>query len=142
MEGGVPFETGMTPYKVILDELSPWDVINYVRALGRGQVQPDEHMVGRPFDPAGEQIQRAEMLAQAVEQGVITQAEADLFDRAHTVMDAYLAEEGVSGMDTGPRVDALPQILAAMVAGEQVTQDQANTFLDVHDRLVEAGLMQ
>lgn len=141
-EGGIAFETGMIPYRDILDEQGRWDVINYVRALGSGQVQPGQHMGGQPFDSTLEEANRVEMLTQAVDQGVITQAEADVFDRVHTAVDEYLVEEGVTGMDTGPRADALPQILTAMVAGKLVTQEQADTFLDVHDRLLEAGLMQ
>ena len=141
-EGGIPFETGMIPYRDILDEQGRWDVINYVRALGSGQVQPSQHMGGLPFDPSQEQAQRLEMLKQGVNEGVITQDEADHFVRVHTAMDNYLAAEGTSGMDTGQRADALPQILAVMVAGDLVTQDQADTFIDVHDRLIEAGLMQ
>jgi len=141
-EGGVAFETGMIPYKDILDEQARWDVINYVRALGRGQVQPGEHMGGVPFDPSQEQAHREEMLTQAVEQGVISQTEADLFDQVHRLMDKYLAAESVSGMITGPRADALPQILDAMVAMDLIILDQADTFMDVHDRLIEAGLME
>ena len=141
-EGGMAFETGMLPFRDILDEQARWDVINYVRALGSGQVQPGQMMGGQPFDPAQEQIQHAEMLAQAVEQGVITQAEADTFDLVHTAMDKYLVSEGISGLDTGPRADALPEILGGMVAAKLVSQPQADTFLDVHNRLIEAGLMQ
>ena len=141
-EGGIAFETGMIPYRDILDEDARWDVINYVRALGRGQVQPGEHMGGVPFDPAQEEAQRAEMLSLAVEEGVISQAEADVFDAVHSKMDEYLASEGVSGMETGTRADALPQILDEMVADDLISQDQADTFMDVHDRLIEAGLMQ
>jgi mono/diheme cytochrome c family protein len=141
-EGGIPFESGMIPYRDILDEKARWDVINYVRALGRGRVQPGEHMGGQPFDPTAEDAQRAEMLAQAIEQEVITPAEADVFALVHSAMDEYLVVEGISGVDTGQRADALPQILIAMVAGEKVTQSQADTFIDIHDRLIDAGLMQ
>ncbi len=141
-EGGIPFETGMIPYRDILDEQGRWDVINYVRALGSGQVQPGQHMGGQPFDSSLEEANRVEMLTQAVNQGVITQAEADVFDSVHANMDNYLVMEGVTGMDTGPRADALPQILTAMVAGKLVSQEQSDTFLDVHDRLLEAGLMR
>ncbi|MFC1997200.1 c-type cytochrome [Chloroflexota bacterium] len=141
-EGGIPFETGMIPYRDILDEQGRWDVINYVRALGSGQVQPGQHMGGLPFDPSQEQAQRVEMLMHGVDEGIITQDEADIFDRVHSAMDKYLAAEGTSGMDTGQRSDALTQILAVMVAGDLVNQDQADTFMDVHDRLIEAGLMQ
>jgi mono/diheme cytochrome c family protein len=141
-EGGAAFETGMLPYRDILDEQARWDVINYVRALGRGQVRPGQHMGGNPFDPDQERAQRADMLGEAVDQAVITQVEADLFDQVHTAMDEYLSQESVSGMGTGPRADALPQILAAMAAADLISQDQADTFLEVHDRLLEAGLMQ
>lgn len=141
-EGGIPFETGMLPYRDILDEEGRWDVINYVRALGSGQVQPGENMGGMPFDPQQEQAQRTEMLVLAVEEGVITQVEADVFDRVHTAIDEFLVGEGASGMNTGPRADALPQILDAMLIRDLVTQEQAEIFIDVHDRLIEAGLMQ
>ena len=36
----------------------------------------------------------------------------------------------------------LPDILAALVAAGELSQEQADTFLSVHDRLGEAGLMQ
>ena len=71
-----------------------------------------------------------------------SQKEAEQFDQIHSLMDEYLASETVSGMATGPRADALPQILATMVDTGLVTHGQADTFLDVHDRLIEAGLMQ
>ncbi len=91
-EGGIAFETGMIPYRDILDEDARWDVINYVRALGRGEVHPSgPKLGGQPFDPAQEQAQRTEMLSQAVADGVISQAEGDAFDRVHALMDTYLA---------------------------------------------------
>jgi mono/diheme cytochrome c family protein len=141
-EGGIEFDTGMIPYKDILDEQSHWDVINYVRALGQGQVQPGEYIGGVPFDQAKEQAQRIEMLTQAIKLGVITQDEADLFNLVHNSMDEYLTSDSISGMATGRRGDALPQILDSMGGAELITQEQADTFIDVHDRLVEAGLMQ
>lgn len=141
-EGGVPFETGMIPYRDILDEQGHWDVINYVRALGSGQVQPGQHMGGMPFDQEQERTDRLEMLGEGVDEGFLTETESNIFDLVHTAMDKYLAAEGIGGMDTGPRADALTQILAEMVEVDLVTQDQAETFIDVHDRLVEAGLMQ
>ena len=141
-EGGTSFGTGMIPYRDILDEDARWDVINYVRALGRGQVRPGEHIGGQPFDQAAESVQRAEMLAQAVGQEVISQDEADVFDLVHTAMDKYLVTEGASGVDTGPRADALVQILGAMVSDDVISQSQADTFMAVHDKLIETGLMQ
>ena len=57
-------------------------------------------------------------------------------------MDEYLSSGGVNGMETGSRADALPQILADMVSRGLLTQEQADSFIDVHDRLLDAGLMQ
>jgi mono/diheme cytochrome c family protein len=141
-EGGISFGTGMLPFRDILDEEERWEVINYVRALGSGQVLPGQRIGGAPFDPEQELTQRKEMLILAVDQNLISQAEADIFDKIHTAMDEYLVGEGVSGMDTGPRADALPQILAAMTDSSLLTQEQAEVFIDVHDRLIEAGLME
>ena len=140
--GGVPFETSMVAYGDILDEDTRWDVINYVRALGRGDVEPGSKLGGQPFDPAQEAAHRAEMLAQALEQAVITQAEADLFDQAHAEIDAFTLAEGIAGMQSGERGDVIPEILEALVADGSLEQDQADQFLDIHDRLIDAGLMQ
>jgi mono/diheme cytochrome c family protein len=63
-EGGTPFNTSMPPWKS-LDEQARWDMISYMRTLGGGAAQSS--------------TLQAEMLAQAVEQGVVTQAEADIF---------------------------------------------------------------
>ena len=71
-EGGTPFNTSMPPWKS-LDEQSRWDLINYVRALGAGTVQPGAGMGGVAFDPTQQAVQQAEMLAKAVDQKVITQ---------------------------------------------------------------------
>jgi mono/diheme cytochrome c family protein len=141
-EGGIPFETAMIPYRDILSEQERWDVINYVRALASGQIQPKPEIGGVPFDPAQEQVNRLEMLMQAVKQGLITQDEANMFDGVHTMIDEYLVTNETSGMNTGPRADALAQILDSMVLEQLLTQEQANLFLVVHDRLIEAGLMQ
>jgi hypothetical protein len=121
---------------------SRWDVINYVRALGRGQVQPGKQMGGKQFDPSEEQEAHSAMLAEAVSGGIITQIEADIFDRVHNDMNLFLVSDRVSGMDTGSRADALPEILSEMVSDGIVFQDDADIFIDVHDRLIEAGLMQ
>jgi polyhydroxyalkanoate synthesis regulator phasin len=81
------------------------------------------------------------MLAKAVEQEVITEAEAAVFAEAHTRADRQMAlmrEDGASGgMD-----EMMPEILATLVASGDLSQEQADTFLSVHDRLGEAGLMR
>ena len=138
-EGGAEFGTGMLPFGEILTENERWDVINYVRALGRGDVQPGEMMGGEPFDQAAELAQRAEMLAAAIEQGVISEGEGQVFDQVHSALDAYLDAEG----DTSAiQALGLAGILDAMVANGLVTSEQAKMFQDVHDRLVSAGLME
>jgi mono/diheme cytochrome c family protein len=141
-EGGAmaPFNSAMPAWKGSLDEQARWDVINYVRALGQGQVAPRQSAGGAAFDPAAEQAARAEMLATGVELGVITQAEADLFTEVHNAMDDWVAA------DASPRVGGMDQmrlaLLDEMVAQGTITGEQADAFNDIHERLVEAGVME
>ena len=142
-EGGAmePFNSGMIAWKAILDEQSRWDVINYVQALGRGEIMPGQRAGGAAFDPAVQATQQAEMLAAGVEQGVITEEEAAVFASAHDkvdeVMVAMRAEGAAGSMD-----DLMADVLVGLVASNDLTQEQADLFLSVHDRLGEAGLMQ
>ena len=140
-EGGAedPFNSTMPAWKDSLDEQARWDLVNYVRALGQGQVMPRSAAGGAPYDPAAELAQRAEMLAEGVKQSVITQAEANLFDEVHTAMDRLSVSsesQRVGGMDRMRDV-----LLAELVDAGTITQSQADAFNDVHDRLVGAGLM-
>ena len=142
-EGGVPFKTAMIPYKGILSEDEIWDVINYTRALGSGQVQPRRNMGGQAMDPNAEAQMHADMLAAGVEQGVITQAEADLFAEVHDKLEAYKTAH----MDDlrsfmGSPDEMQKAMLDAMVTAGDITREQADAFADIHDRLVEAGIMQ
>ena len=142
-EGGAmdPFNSAMIAWKGVLDQEARWDVITYVQALGSGAVRPGQSMGGAAFDPEVQAANQAEMLAKAMEQGLITEAEAAVFAEAHTRADRQMAlmrEDGVSGgMD-----EMMPDILDALVASGELSQEQADTFLSVHDRLGEAGLMQ
>jgi mono/diheme cytochrome c family protein len=136
-EGGVDFGTGMLPFGEILSENERWDVINYVQALGRGQVQPEYSVGGEPFNQAREIAQRTEMLAMAIEQGVIHEDEAKVFEQVHEAMDSYLAGELMKGQDTG-----LKGIVTDMVRDGLVTAEEADIFLTVHDRLISDGLMK
>ena len=135
-EGGAPFGSAMPPWAGTLSEENIWDIINYVRALGRGQEQPRGGM-GATNDPAAQATQQADMLAQAVSQGVITQEEADTFSLVHTTLDDYLT----TNPGTGNAQERQTTGLAALVSAGTITQSQADTFLNVHDRLLEAGLM-
>ena len=141
-EGGVPFQTAMPVWKDILDEQSRWDVINYIRALGAGTVAPASGSGGEAYDPEAQAAHQAEMLAQAVQQGVVTQEEAYLFALVHNAVDAYRAahpEVTNQYPDATARENA---ILAALVEAGTITQAQADAFNDIHDRLGAAGLMQ
>jgi mono/diheme cytochrome c family protein len=141
-EGGAmePFNSAMIAWKGSLDEEARWDVINYVRALGSGQATPGRRMGGAMFDPAAEAEKQAEMLAAAVDRGVITQAEADVFTAVHTELDAVMA--GQRGQMRGGMADMQAEMLAELVADGRITQAQADQFNDIHDRLLAAGLMQ
>ena len=140
-EGGVPFDTAMPVWKDTLDEAARWDVINYVRALGKGQVTPRRGAGGAAFDPLAEATQRAEILKQAVGQAVVTQAEADTFEAVHGALDTYLAANP-DARNAGNAGNRQARMLAALVEAGTITQAQADTFSTVHDRLLESGLMQ
>lgn len=142
-EGGAQFNTAMIPYKDILSEDEIWDVINYIRALGSGEAQPRHHMGGQAMDPNAEAQMHADMLAAGVEQGVITQAEAELFSKVHDKLDAYKKahmEELRSFM--GNPEEMQQAMLDALVKSGDITQEQADAFVAIHDRLEEAGVME
>lgn len=142
-EGGAmaPFNSAMISWKGILDEDARWDVINYVQALGSGQVMPRQGLGGAAFDPAVEAQRQAEMLAEAVSLQVITEDEAATFAEAHDMVDGKMMQNREAGM-SGSMDDMMADMLADLVAAGELTQAQADTFASVHDRLAEAGLMQ
>lgn len=139
-EGSGSFNTAMPAWKASLDETARWDLIHYVRALGTGTVEPKSNLGGAPYDPAAQAAQQAELLAQAVAQEVITQAEADLFNRVHTAIEAYrTANPGFqAGSDPTEREAA---ILEALVKSQAISQADAAAFPAIHDRLGASGLM-
>lgn len=139
-EGGTPFNTSMPPWKA-LDEQARWDLVNYMRALGAGTVKPTSGMGGAPFDPAVQAAQQAEILVQAVEQGVITQAEADVFQTVHDAVEGYRVEHPEVINSGGNANEREAAILSALVEAQVITQEQADSFKDIHDRLGASGLM-
>ena len=138
-EGGShdPFNSAMPAWESAFDETARWDVINYVRALGSGDVVPGG--MGMRFDPAAESEQRAAMLKTAVTDAVLTQTEADIFDTVHGFMDELMAGDTPMSGSMGQNQDAM---LNELVAAGKITQAQADSFNSVHDILLEAGLMQ
>jgi mono/diheme cytochrome c family protein len=127
---GAPFNSAMPAWKDILNEQAHWEVISYLRVLSRGELEPGSW---------GEDAQREERLADAVDRGVITEVEAQVFDSVHGSLDVYAAEQ--SGGFTGRMEDVQAQLLAELVASGVLTQEQVDKFNDIHDRLLEAGLM-
>lgn len=151
-EGGLPFGTSMPAWQDALDEQARWDLVNYMRALGdedgrgRGLGRgPGSMGRGSGAGMAGDEAEhRAEMLEEALASGVITQAEADLFEAVHQVMDELYLGVGVAMEDMGPRGMQTMQraITAQAVRDGALTQEQADSFTEIHDRLIDAGLMQ
>ena len=142
-EGGAfdPFNSTMIAWKPVLSEEQRWDVINYMRALGTGQVQPGMGMGGAAFDPAAEQAKRQEMIAAGVEQGLFTQEEGDAFLHVHDHMDLWRVENPSAEM-TGTGMEIQASTLAAMVEAGELEQADADLFNMVHEKLMDAGLMQ
>lgn len=139
-EGGISLGTSMPAWKT-LNEEDRWDMINYMRALGTGKAEPASNMGGELFDREIQAERQAKLLAQAVEQGVITQSEAYTFDFVHTAVESYRKEHPEtlnSGEDATEREAA---ILRALVDSQTITEDEADEFSDIHDRLAISGLM-
>lgn len=141
-EGGAlePFNSAMPAWKGILDEQARWDVLNYVQALGSGAVTPRQASGGAAFDPAAQVTSQADMLAAAVDRGVLTEAEATVFTEVHTAVEALRARG--SGGTSGSMADMQAHLLAELVQAGTITQAQADSFSDSHARLLDAGLMQ
>lgn len=140
-EGGATFGTAMPVWKEVLGEQERWEAIHYVRALGAGKVAPRQSLGGAAFDPLAELAQRNQILAQAVEQAVITQAEADGFAAVHEALDAYRAANPGAAV-TGNPADQQVAMLSALVEAGAITQAEAGAFTDIHDRLHQSGLME
>ncbi|MFN2203619.1 MAG: c-type cytochrome [Caldilineaceae bacterium] len=142
-EGGAmePFNSAMPTWKAVLNEDQRWDVINYVRSLGRGQNVGAGQGPGVVRTAEMEEAMRTEMLAAGIEQGVLTQDQADLFDTVHSKIDALRAAEP-DRQFTGTMRDLQDQLLEELVADGEVTQEDADTFNSVLNLLQESGLMQ
>ena len=140
-EGGVPFQTAMPSFKAALDEQGRWDVINYMRALGQGQVQPGRGMGGAVYNAAEQAARQDEILQQAVAENLITQQEADTFKRVHNALEEKLTA-GVTGGGPANMDDRQSAALSELMEEGLVTQEQADDFLRIHDLLHNSGLMQ
>ena len=139
-EGGAEFGTTMLGWKA-LDEQSRWDMINYMRALGAGTVTPGQAMGGASYAPETQAARQAEMLAKAVEQSAISQAEADTFKLVHDALEKYQIEHPEIRNSGASATERETAVLAALVEANAITQVQADAFRDIHDKLGTAGLM-
>ncbi len=140
-EGGASFQTAMPSFKAALDEQERWDVINYMRALGKGQIQPARGVGGAMYNPAEQAAHQDEMLQQAIDQKLITSAEADTFKQVHNILEEKLTET-VSGGGPANMDDRQSAALSELIADGLITQQQADEFLRIHDLLDSSGLMQ
>jgi hypothetical protein len=141
-EGGahVPFTSAMPRWQDVLNDTDRWDVINYVRALGSGQELPGPG-AGASFDPAAEALRHEQMAADGVEQGVISQEEADAYIDVHAEFDRLIATE--TAVDKSGGMDKRRQaMLEQLVASRTITQEKADLFNSAYDKLNAAGLMQ
>ncbi|GAB4424707.1 MAG: hypothetical protein Kow002_14240 [Anaerolineales bacterium] len=129
-EGGVPFGTAMPGWKGILSDEEIWSVIAYMRALGGGQSAEDF-----------QDQQHGEMLSDAIDQNLITQAEADTFLLVHAALDAYW-EEHRDDLSPGGMDEHQETMLAALVDSGKISKSQADDFARIHQLLLDAGLMQ
>jgi mono/diheme cytochrome c family protein len=137
-EGGSmePFNSAMPAWKEVLDEQARWDAINYARSLGGLHGTVDAGTMREEMQAT----MQAEMLASALDLGVIGQSEADIFMDVHGRLDAYRASLGDAFTDNMD--DMQDELLAGMVEAEELTQQEADAFADIHARLDEAGVMQ
>lgn len=142
-EGGAfsPFNSAMPSWKSVLSETERWEVILYTRALGSGQVEPEPRLGGERYDPDREAVQRGEILAQAVEQKVITQDEADLFLRVHMAIEE-VQQSNLSAQASGGMADIEETVLDELVASGKITAEEKAQFIDVRGRMLDSGLMQ
>ncbi len=127
-EGGLQFGTGMPSFRTALTEQDIWDLINFLRSMEA------------PEDPQAQQRLR-DALAQAVEQGVITQEEADLFLQVHDQIEQYRQAHQEELRGQGGDGNMLETVLQALVEAGELTEEQAQTFQDVFQRLSEANLL-
>jgi len=124
-EGGLAFGTSMPSFGTALTEQDIWDIINFLRTMEAAE------------DPqAAQRLQEA--LQQAVEQGVITQEEADLFLQVHDLIEAYRQAHWEQlrgqGSQQGSMIDL---ILQGLVDSGQIDEATVQRFRDVLQRLQE-----
>lgn len=143
-EGGVepPFNSAMPGWKATFSEDETWQVISYLRELSQNWVNPNAPGGRGPGRGmwGNSALMHEQMLSEAIEQGLISEQEAEVFNQVHDALEGGMMGRGGRGMGLG--MEALQEeLLAELVEAGTLTQEQADTFLRVHDALEEAGLM-
>jgi mono/diheme cytochrome c family protein len=127
-EGGAEFQTSMPPWKDILTEEQRWDVMAYVRALGKDNAAQIAQVRAAQQDA---------MLKSAATQGAITPAEADVFRTVHTALENYIQANPLQGTMSEREAAAL----AALIKQGTLTQKQADEFKRIQAVLSTGGFM-
>jgi mono/diheme cytochrome c family protein len=131
-EGGAmaPFNSAMPAWKATLDEETRWDLVSYMRNMD----------AATGAAAAQERTQRGEMLVAAQDQGIISAAEAELFERIHSRLDESVTDARRNF--TGSMEEVQAAVLQELVDSGLVTTEDADAFNAIHDRLLEAGVME
>jgi len=140
-EGGAEFKSTMPAWKGSLTEDDIWALIGYMRALGSGDVQPKSNVGGEPYDPEFEAALHDQMLAQAIEQNLISEAESASFTFVHDALDEFRALHA-DELPQGSMDENQEYMLDELVKAGTITQAQADDFARIHQLLLDEGLMQ
>ena len=140
-EGGIDFGTTMPAWKDSISEKDIWALIAYIRALGSGAIAPSSAVGGDMLDPEFEAAFHEEMLAQAVEQGLISEEESATFNFVHDALDEFRTVHA-NELPQGSVEEYQDYMLDELVKASTITQVQANVFVRIHQLLLDAGLME
>lgn len=127
-EGGAEFQTSMPAWKDILSEEQIWDVIAYVREIGRGNSAQIEEM---------QAAQQEAMLKEALAKGAVNESQAETFRIVHTALENQVK----SGVLEGTMDERENATLAALVEAGTISQAQVDEFKVVHAILATGGFM-
>lgn len=125
-EGGAEFGTTMPAWKGSLTEADIWALIAYMRSLG---------------SPALDAAFHEDMLAQAVEQGLVSEAESATFLLVHSALDEYRSTHA-DELPQGSMDENQDYMLDELVKAGTITKLQADDFARIHQLLLDAGLME
>ena len=125
-DGGAAFNSTMPAWKDSLSESEIWAVIGYMRALGSGDFEAVFH---------------EQMLAQAVEQNLISEDESTTFTLVHDALDEFRAQHE-DELPQGSMDENQDFMLGELVKDGTITQAQADDFARIHQLLLDEGLMQ